>query len=90
MTEGGPAAVYTLCAAASVLCAFLVARRFFAARSRLLLMVALGFVALALNNILLVTDMLVLRHVDLWPARQLSAAAAVAVLTYGFIWESDR
>jgi len=86
----GPAAVYTLCLAASVLCAVLLLHTWRATRSRLLFWTALGFVFLALNNLLLVADMVLFPSVDLWPWRQVASAAAVAVLLYGFIWEAER
>lgn len=90
MSDIGPALVYALCGVASVLCAILVARRAVAAASRLLVTVALGFGALALNNLLLVADMLVLPSADLWAWRQIFAGAAILIFLYGFIWESER
>ncbi|HEY9217310.1 MAG TPA: DUF5985 family protein [Phenylobacterium sp.] len=86
----GPAAVYILCLATSVLCAGLLLRAYFASRSKLLLWTALSFVFLALNNLFLVGDLVVLPNVDLWPMRQAAALAAIGVLLYGFIWESER
>ena len=50
----------------------------------------MSFAFLALNNLLLVLDMLVFRHIDLWPARAITFQAALIVLLYGFIWEADR
>jgi hypothetical protein len=90
MSPLGPAAVYILCLATSAVCAGLLLRAFFATRSKLLLWTALSFVLLALNNLFLVGDLVVLRGVDLWPMRQAAAVAAIAVLLYGFIWESER
>jgi hypothetical protein len=85
-----PGAIYVLCMAASVVCAVLLARTYRRTRSRLLLWTALSFVLLALNNFLLVLDMLVFRAIDLWPARALTFQGAMILLLYGFIWEADR
>jgi hypothetical protein len=84
-----PTAVYLLCLLTSTVCAGLLLRAYARGRARLLLWTALSFVCLALNNLLLVADMLVFTQVDLWPARQLAAGAALAVLLYGFIWEAE-
>lgn len=85
-----PTAVYLLCLATSLACAILLARSWMRERSRLLLWVALGFAALAVNNLFLVGDMVVFQDVNLLPARQLSGLAAVGLFLYGFIWEADR
>jgi hypothetical protein len=84
-----PATIYVLCMAASVVCAVLLARTYGRTRSRLLLWTSLSFTLMALNNLLLVLDMLVFRRVDLWPARAITFQAAMIVLLYGFIWEAD-
>lgn len=85
-----PTAVYLLCLITSLVCAILLARSYLRERSRLLLWVALGFAALAVNNLFLVGDMVVFREIDLLPARQISGLAAVGLFLYGFIWEADR
>ena len=59
-------------------------------RQPLLLWSAACFSLLAVNNLMVVLDMVVLPGVDLSLARQLSSLAAVGVLIYGFIWEVDR
>ena len=59
-------------------------------RQPLLLWSACCFSLLAVNNLLLFLDRLVLREVDLGPARVVTALLAVGVLLYGFIWEVDR
>ena len=55
---------------------------------RLLLWSALCFGFLALNNILLFTDKVIVTGADLAPARSVSALVAVVVLLYGLIWET--
>jgi hypothetical protein len=55
----------------------------------LLLWTALSFLLLALNNLFLVADMVLLPNVDLLSLRQFAAASALAVLLYGFIWDVE-
>ncbi|HZH27997.1 MAG TPA: DUF5985 family protein [Azospirillaceae bacterium] len=83
------AIVYLLCFAASALCLTLLVRSYLQRRARLLLWSALSFVGLAMNNLLVFLDLIILPHIDLTPARSLSALAAVGVLLYGFIWDTD-
>lgn len=83
--------VLTLLAAlTSLACTVLLFRAYAENGVRLLLWSALCFVFLALNNLLLFIDVIVLpTEVDLLPLRQISSIAAVSVLLYGFIWEAD-
>jgi hypothetical protein len=87
MTAG---VVYGLCLLASALCAFLLLRAWRQSRSRLLLWTALSFTFLALNNLFLVTDMVIFPAVNLWYLRQASSLLAIGVLVYGFIWEAEQ
>ena len=82
-------AVYVMGLATSAACAFLLVRSYRQTRSRLLLWSALAFVLLALNNLLVAVDLLVLPSVNLLIFRQLAALAAVGVLLFGFIWEAE-
>jgi hypothetical protein len=84
-----PAVVYILCMATSVTCAVLLARTYARTRSRLLLWTSLSFGLLAINNLFLVLDMLVLRQIDFQPVRAVTFIGALLVLLYGFIWEVD-
>ncbi|NJO34381.1 MAG: hypothetical protein HC869_15885 [Rhodospirillales bacterium] len=84
-----PAAVYLLCSATSLLCVVLLVRSYLRSRARLLFWSALCFVGLAANNLFLFVDLVVLPLVDLSPLRHLSTLAAIAVLLYGFIWETE-
>lgn len=84
-----PQLVYLLCLATSLVCAGLLARAWRRSRQRLLLWCAISFSLLALNNFLLVADLVIFPTHDLWIWRQLSAGAALAVLLYGFIWERE-
>jgi len=84
-----PAAVYALCLITSLACAYLLARSFARSRSKLLLWTALSFAALAINNLFLFADVLLVPDLDLLPLRHLSTLVAIAVLIYGFVWEAE-
>lgn len=88
MTDLARAAVYLLCMLTSAACAFLLARAWRRTRTGLLLWTAACFGLLAVNNVLLVIDLLVLPDNDLSLARQLTALGAVGVLLYGFVRET--
>lgn len=89
MNPVGPAVVYPLCLATSLLCATLLVRSYRRSRTPLLLWSAVAFGLLAVNNLIVVADMLVFRSVDLAILRLLTALAAVSVLIYAFVWELD-
>lgn len=83
-------AVYLLCLATSAICAVLLARSYSRTGARLLLWSSLCFVFLALNNLIVVIDILVLpTQVDLSIWRLVASLVAVGVLLYGFIWEAE-
>ncbi len=82
--------VYLLCLGTSVLCAALLVRSYLRTRAGLLFWSALSFVFLAINSLLVVLDMLVLRSLDLSPWRYAASLAAICVLLYGFIWRAER
>lgn len=80
--------VYALCTLTSVLCATLLLRAYVSSRARLLLWSTLSFLGLALNNLLLFADLIILPAIDLSLYRTLTAAVAVMVLLLGLIWDS--
>jgi hypothetical protein len=80
--------VYLLCAGMSALCAFLLLRGFGESRARLLFWSGLCFVGLAMNNLLLFVDLIVVPDTDLAVLRSVTALASIAVLLGGLIWES--
>jgi hypothetical protein len=86
----GPTLVYLLCLLTSATCAALLARSYLRARTPLFLWMALGFGALAFNNLLLVVDMLIVPSVDLTGWRQAANGVAIVVFLYGFLWEIER
>lgn len=84
--------VYLLCFVTSSTCALLLGRSYRRTGARLLLWSSVCFALLAINNLLLVVDLLVLPSVDLRLWRLAFALAGVSTLLFGFIWdlEEDR
>ncbi len=83
-------AVYLLCAIASLFCTVLLFSTYAKERTPLLLWSTLCFVGLAINNLLLFTDLTIMTQVDLRLPRVISALASIAVLLYGFVWEAGH
>jgi hypothetical protein len=81
--------VYVLCALTSVACAVLLWRGYRRSRARLLLWSSLCFWGFFLNNVLLIVDVRVVPDVDLSLWRSLPAAAGLALLLYGLVWDSN-
>jgi hypothetical protein len=81
--------VYLLCLLTSAVCAFLLVRSYLRQREPLLLGTSLCFILLALNNLFVVMDILVLPDLDLRALRQAASLAAVCVLIYSFVWRSQ-
>ena len=89
MQAAAPALVYLLCLLTSALCAWLLIRAYLRTRTSLLLWTACCFVLLAVNNLLLVADLVLFSDVDLSIPRQLATVAGLGVLLAGFIRESE-
>jgi len=83
------AAVFIACAITSALCVVLLVRGWLATRSCLLLWSSLGFSGLALNNIILVIDRVLMPDVGLGLLRALAAFLGVLILLIGCIWDAD-
>ena len=79
--------IYLLCAATSLACAALLVRGWRRSRSRLLLWSSACFGLLAVNNLLLVVDKILVKEVDLTIVRSAVGLGAVLVLLAGLIWE---
>ena len=79
--------IYLLCAATSVLCAVLLYNGYRASRTRLLFWSCLCFIGLAVNNVLLFLDLVVVKP-DLSLIRTTVALAAMLALCLGLVWES--
>jgi len=85
-----PAAVYLLCFGTSATCAWLLGRSYRHTGARLLMWSALCFVFLALNNLFVILDLLVIKDISLQIPRLLLSLAAVCVLLFGFIWDIEE
>jgi hypothetical protein len=80
--------VYVLCAATSIACAVLLLRGYIRSRTRLLFWSSICFVGLALNNVLLLVDLVIVPGVDLSIPRNLAALAGMVALMAGLVGES--
>jgi hypothetical protein len=90
MPDAFPTAVYLLCFLTSTACAVLLARNYFRTRARLLMWSAACFGLLALNNLVVVFDLLIFPSLDLRLFRLALALGAVLILLVGFIWDGDE
>ncbi len=83
--------VFFLCLATSIVCMWLLLRGWRRTRTRLLFWSGLCFVFLAVNNLLVFIDTIVFPgpEIDLRPARLAASLAAVLVLAWGLIWETE-
>lgn len=81
--------VYLLCAVASLFCAILLFRSYREARTRLLMWSTLCFVGLALNNILLFVDRVLVPDVDMALVRSAVGLGAVLLLLFGLLAEDS-
>ena len=82
-------AVYILCAITSILCALLLLKGYRATRTRLLFWASLCFAFLAINNVILYMDLVVLpQQVNLFWYRNSTAVVGMALLIFGLTWES--
>jgi hypothetical protein len=81
--------VYLLCAVTSVACAVMLLRGYLASRTNLLFWSSLCFAGLAVNNVLLFLDLVLLvQEVDLSLVRSAIAVGSMMMLLFALIWES--
>lgn len=85
-----PVAVYLLCLLTSAACAWVLIGSYRKTRARLLLWSSLCFTFLALNNLMLVVDLLMLPAVDLRTWRLVPMLLGIGVLLFGFIWDLEE
>jgi hypothetical protein len=78
---------YAIGVLTSILCAFLLIRSYRAQRTPLLLWCCLCFFGLAVNNVILFTDLFVVPDVDLELLRNLTALVSLCLMLIGLIWE---
>lgn len=81
--------VYLLEAFTSLLCAILLLRGYGRGRRKLLLWSGLCFTGLAISNVLVFVDLILLPTIDLFPYRLAVTAISMGLLLYGLIWESQ-
>jgi len=83
------ALIYSLCALTALTCAFLLTRAYLRSRYRILLWGGLAFVGLTIGNVVLVADKIFLTHVDLSTLRYAITLAAMCILFFGLIWDTE-
>lgn len=82
-----PEIVYSLCFVMSAVCAVLLVRSYRRNPTSILLWSSLCFTGLALNNLLLVVDLILVSDVDLSVLRQGVSLAALMLLVVGLVRE---
>jgi hypothetical protein len=80
--------VYLLCLLTSAGCAALLWRTYRRGRAKLLFWASLCFLGLALNNLLLFVDLVIVPDVNLELWRASVALASIGVLLYGLVGEA--
>ena len=91
MAELFPTIVYILCFLTSTACAWLLGRSYARSGMPLLLWSSVCFGLLALQNLVLVVDLVVLSDAtDLRLLRLLLALAAICSLLFEFIWDAEE
>jgi len=83
-------AVYILGFLVTLACGVLLFRAYSVVAKRLLLWSAVCFCGLAISNLLVFIDLVLLPQVDLYPLRLITAAASMLILLYGLIWEGQQ
>lgn len=83
-----PEAVYILCTLTSLACAVLLLRGWRATQTTLLFWSALCFGGLAVNNVLLFVDLIVLPNIDLRAVRNGIALLSLVLLVHGLVKEA--
>jgi hypothetical protein len=77
---------YAIGVLTSILCAVLLIRAYLAERTPLLLWCSLCFAGLAVNNVLLFTDLFVVPDINLEIWRSVTALVALSLMLIGLIW----
>ena len=80
---GAAEVIYLLCAATSLAAALMLLNYYSVSRAPLLLWSSIGFVGLAVNNVLVFVDLVVFRELDLSVVRTLAGALGMIALVYG-------
>ena len=80
--------IYTLCALTSFACAWLLLQAYCRSRYKFLLWSGICFIALTLNNILVILDKFFI-EVDLSLWRLVMALTGMTILLYGLIFDTE-
>ncbi|MGH9523174.1 MAG: DUF5985 family protein [Terriglobales bacterium] len=80
--------VYILCAVTSIVCAVLLFNGYRASQTPLLFWASVCFSGLALHNVILFVDIILMPNIDLFYLRTGMALMSMLVLLYGLVWES--
>lgn len=89
MTNLFPTAVYLLCFLTSSACAYLLGRSYRRTGAKLLLWSALCFLFLAINNLVVVIDLLVIPTMSFALLRVSLSLVAIGLLLFGLIWQEE-
>lgn len=81
-------AVYIVCALTSAACALLLFRAYSKNRIRLLFWSSFCFAALAINNIIVFIDLVLMPQTDLFPLRTVVGLIGLGGLLFALIWET--
>ena len=81
--------VYILNSVTFATCSTLLGRAYWRVRQRLLLWSALCFAGLAMSNLLIFVDLVMLPQTDLYLLRLTTAAVSMLLLVFGLIWEGE-
>jgi hypothetical protein len=92
VSDGGAMAeaIYLLSALTSLVAGGLLLRYYLTRRTPLLLWSCIGFLGLAVNNVMVYVDLVLFSEVDLSLPRTLAGTIGMIAMLYGFIWESRR
>lgn len=83
-------AIYLLCGLTSLVAAFMLRRHYRQRRTRLLLWSVIAFAGLAVNNVMVYVDLVMLTGVDLSVYRTAAGSLAMLALVYGLVWETRQ
>jgi hypothetical protein len=82
-----PQTAYAIGVLTSIVCVFLLTRSYLVQRTPLLLWCTLCFAGLAVNNVLLFTDLFIVPELSLELWRNLTALVSLCLMLMGLIWE---
>jgi len=81
--------VYLLCALTSLLCTVLLIRSYKETKMPLLFWTSASFAVMALANLLLFVDLVIIEDIDLLLVRTTTTLVAVVMLLYGLVMKGE-